>query len=69
MVGRIDSIFALEIKNYKLNLKFRVNMTNLISLAIVICSFLSLLVVVAYVADALAVRLVKWLGLEDVSYE
>jgi len=44
-------------------------MTNLISLAIVICSFLSLLVVVAYVADALAVRLVKWLGLEDVSYE
>lgn len=69
MVGRIDSIFALEIKNYKLNFKFRVNMTNLISLAIVICSFLSLLVVVAYVADALAVRLVKWLGLEDVSYE
>jgi len=44
-------------------------MTNLISLAIVIGSFLSLLVVVAYVADMLAVWLVKRLGLEDVSYE
>ena len=44
-------------------------MSNLLSLLIVISAFLGLLVVVAYVADAMAHKFVEWLGLEDVSYE
>lgn len=41
----------------------------MISLLIVISAFLSLLVVVAYVADVMAQKFVEWLKLEDVSYE
>ena len=44
-------------------------MTNLLSLLIVISAFLGLLVVVAYVAEAMAVAIVKWLGLEGVHHE
>ena len=39
-------------------------MENLLSLMIVIIVFMSLLVAVAYMADTLAVAVVKWLGLE-----
>ena len=45
------------------NLKFEY-MTNLLFLMIVIVAFMSLMVVVTYLADTLAVAFVKWLGLE-----
>ena len=38
-------------------------MTNLLSLLIVISAFLGLLVVVAYVADAMAHKFVEWFNL------
>ena len=38
-------------------------MENLLSLMIVVIVFASLLVVVAYMADTLAVAVVEWLGL------
>lgn len=40
-------------------------MENLLSLMSVIIAFMSLIVVVAYMADTLAVAFVKWLGLEE----
>ena len=44
-------------------------MENYVSLMILLIAFMGLMLLVAYVADALASKLVKWLGLEDVDNE
>ena len=44
-------------------------MNNLVSLMIVIITFLSTFVTVAYVADVLACKFVEWLGMEGFDNE
>ena len=44
-------------------------MENYVSLTIFIVVFMSLFVLVAYVADVLACKLLKWLGVEGESYQ
>ena len=44
-------------------------MENLVSLTILIVVFMSILLFVVYVADMLACKFIKWLGLEDIDNE
>ena len=44
-------------------------MENYVSLMIFLIVFMSFMLLVAYVADAFACKLVRWLGLEDIDNE
>ena len=44
-------------------------MENLVSLTILIVVFMGFLLFVVYVADMLASKFIKWLGLEDIDNE
>jgi len=44
-------------------------METMISLMMIIIAFMSVVVLVAYVADAAACKFVEWMRLEDFAYE